>query len=88
MHIPILFYLAACANKATDTSTDPCAELNLPECPEECPEDYASSCGEACELEGEECGNNIGDGRKCTNGIWQCSVHRPLEPEGCNSICQ
>ena len=78
----------ACSEKELSETADPCADLDLPECPEECPDDYASTCGEPCETEGEECGNSIGDGRVCVDGVYQCSVHAPLEAEGCNSICQ
>ena len=78
----------ACDAPLSADSAEPCAELDLPECPAECPEDYASTCGEPCESEGEECGNEIGDGRVCTDGMWQCSVHAPLEPTGCNQVCQ
>ena len=86
----MLFFvmILACTEKETVETGDPCADLDLPECPQECPDDYASTCGEPCETEGEECGNSIGDGRVCVDGIYQCSVHAPLEPEGCNSICQ
>ncbi|MBM75273.1 MAG: hypothetical protein CMK59_07715 [Proteobacteria bacterium] len=83
----ILFFLAC--NTLQDTAlSNPCADINLPQCPPECPADYAGSCGEPCETEGEECGNTIGDGRICSDGIWECSVHAPLEAEGCNLICQ
>ena len=72
-----------------DVVDDPCAEVELPTCPAECPEDYASTCGEPCseEEEGEECGNSIGDGRTCQDGVWSCTVHAPLEAEGCNWVC-
>ena len=84
-----LLFLTACDTDKTDTSSDdPCADLDLPECPPECPDDYASSCGEPCDTEGDACGNNIGDGRECVDGMWQCSVHAPLEPDGCNSVCE
>ena len=90
MRFLILFLLFACNDKPVDSSSseDPCAELDLPECPPECPDDYASSCGEPCETEGDACGNKIGDGRQCVDGMWQCSVHAPLEPEGCNRVCE
>ena len=78
----------ACFVKESSDSGDPCADLDLPECPAECPEDYASTCGEPCDIEGEECGNSIGDGRVCVEGTYQCSVHAPLEQDGCNSVCQ
>ena len=81
-------FLNAFGDSSTLDSSDPCAELNLPECPMECPEDFASSCGEECEVEGEECGNSIGDGRICSEGVWSCTVHAPLGGEGeCNRVC-
>ena len=67
---------------------DYCEGVELPECPPECPDDYASSCGEACETEGEACGNTIGDGRSCVEGVWNCTVHAPLEPDECNAVCR
>jgi len=85
-----LFLLAtACgSDAAVDDSADPCAALDLPECPEECPPDAFAVCGESCETEGEVCGNNIGDGRECIDGIWECSVHAPLGGPGeCNLVC-
>lgn len=63
-----------------------CQAAELPPCPAECPTDYAASCGEPCEIEGEACGNEIGDGRECLEGTWSCSVHAPLGM-GCNWIC-
>jgi hypothetical protein len=39
-------------------------------------------------VEGEACGNNIGDGRVCTDGMWTCSIHAPLEPDECNRVCE
>ena len=79
--------LFACGTDVAD-SADPCATIMHVECPPECPEDYASSCGEACDIEGEACGNEIGDGRVCTDGVWTCSVHSPLEPGECNIVCE
>lgn len=77
---------------ADDTSDidsgDPCADLNLPECPPECPDDWSASCGEPCGEDDEACGNNIGDGRECIDGQWQCEVHAPLGPDECVQICQ
>lgn len=66
---------------------DPCAGLVLPSCPEECPEDFASTCGEPCEADEADCGNSIGDGRTCVDGSWSCTVHAPLEPDACNWVC-
>ena len=78
----------ACADSPNTDSSDPCAEIDLPDCPQECPEDYASTCGEACESEGEECGNSIGDGRICQDGLWTCTVHSPSDgPDECNRVC-
>jgi hypothetical protein len=84
-----LFALTACGSEGlVDDSADPCAAADLPVCPEECPEDAFSECGESCETEGEVCGNNIGDGRECVDGIWQCTVHAPLGGPGeCNLVC-
>ncbi len=70
---------------STTTATD-CEGVTLPPCPEACPDDWAASCGLACDEEGETCGNEIGDGRVCTDGLWQCSVHAPLGT-GCNLVC-
>ena len=67
---------------------DYCEGVALPECPPECPEDYWSTCGEPCETEGEACGNTIGDGRECFEGLWRCSEHAPLEPDACNAVCR
>ena len=83
----VLFGCTA-SEKVDTASSDLCAGIDLPECPAECPEDFANSCGEECQTEGEECGNSIGDGRICTDGLWQCTVHAPLEPDQCNLICQ
>ena len=84
----MLGLLAACGGESTTDSSDPCADLALPDCPMECPEDFASTCGEECDSEGEECGNAIGDGRICQDGIWSCTVHAPLGGEGeCNRVC-
>ena len=84
----ISLLLAGCSGSAETGGEDPCAGEDLPECPAECPDDYAATCGEPCETDGEACGNSIGDGRVCLDGIWSCSVHAPLEAEGCNQICQ
>lgn len=67
---------------------DPCAGIDLPACPGECPPDnFPDSCGMPCDVEGAACGNNIGDGMVCTGGIWACTVHPPLG-EGCNLVCK
>lgn len=71
---------------ADDDTVDPCDGVQLPPCPPECPDDYAATCGLECEVEGEECGNEIGDGRQCVDGTYVCSVHSPLG-EGCNLVC-
>jgi hypothetical protein len=73
-------------DSATDTA-GPCASESLPACPPACPEDAFEVCGQPCTVEGETCGNSIGDGRVCDGGVWSCSVHAPLEPEGCNRVC-
>lgn len=72
---------------SADDSADPCADESLPDCPAPCPDDWSSTCGEPCTVDGEACGNDIGDGRTCTGGAWQCSVHAPLEPGACNQVC-
>lgn len=69
-------------------SGDPCAGLDLPECPPECPEDWSASCGEPCEEEDQACGNTLGDGRECIDSQWECSVHSPLDPGECSDVCQ
>ncbi len=67
---------------------DPCAGIDLPACPGECPpDDFPSSCGMPCDVEGAACGNNIGDGMVCTGGVWGCTVHPPLGT-GCNLVCK
>ena len=78
------------ASKTLETAdtAGPCFGLTLPECPDACPDDWALSCGEPCDAEGETCGNTIGDGRTCVDGLWACSVHAPLEPRGCNRTCR
>jgi len=80
----------ACTGGPDDTadSAAPCAGLELPECPAECPDDWSASCGEPCEEEEEACGNSIGDGRECIEGLWACSVHSPLEPGECGQVCE
>jgi len=67
--------------------SDPCHGQELPECPEACPDDSASLCGQPCSEEGATCGNEIGDGMTCTGGTWGCVVHPPLG-EGCNLVCR
>jgi hypothetical protein len=82
--------LTGCSSEDVDVDVneDDCYGVDLPECPEECPVDYAATCGEPCEIEYDECGNNIGDGRICLDGIWQCTVHAPLGGPGvCNLVC-
>lgn len=78
------------ADKGVETAdtAGPCVGLDLPDCPPECPDDWQLSCGEPCSAEGDSCGNAIGDGRTCSGGVWQCSVHPPLDPDGCNRICR
>lgn len=66
---------------------DPCEGVDLPPCPPECPDQAPALCGQPCDMEGDACGNNIGDGMVCTGGTWQCSVHPPLGP-GCNLVCK
>ena len=85
--MPALFaglLLMACFSTAD--SADPCEAVELPACPAACPDDYAATCGEPCEIEGETCGNEIGDGRVCADGVYGCVVHTPLGP-GCNLVC-
>jgi hypothetical protein len=66
---------------------DPCAGVELPACPPACADDATSRCGQACDAEGEACGNEIGDGMVCQGGTWSCIVHAPLGP-GCNAVCR
>ena len=80
----VLISLLACG---CQEEQDYCADLELPECPEACPDDYAASCGEPCTEDDPPCGNTIGDGRECVDEMWVCSVHAPLEPDTCNRIC-
>lgn len=82
--ISVLVLLVACSESA-DTGAY-CEAADLPPCPPECPIDYADSCGQACDVEAEACGNEIGDGMECVDGVWSCSVHAPLGT-GCNWIC-
>ncbi len=65
---------------------DPCEGVELPACPAACPDNFGVECGQPCDVEGETCGNEIGDGRTCQDGVWQCTVHPPLGM-GCNRIC-
>jgi hypothetical protein len=67
---------------------DPCFGIPLPSCPPACPADYSQHCGEPCAVEGETCGNNIGDGRTCVEGRWACLIHPPLSPDHCNLVCR
>jgi hypothetical protein len=76
--------LAGCFEPA-DTG-EYCQGADLPPCPPACPADYAQSCGLPCDSEGEACGNEIGDGMSCSDGIWSCAVHAPLGT-GCNWVC-
>ncbi len=85
MHLLVLVLLTACFDSKPDTA-HPCEGVELPPCPDACPDDYAATCGEPCEVEGEVCGNEIGDGRECSSGTYTCSVHAPLG-EGCNLVC-
>jgi hypothetical protein len=82
--IPLLALLIGCFEPAD--SGEYCQAADLPPCPPECPTDYAASCGLPCDVEGEACGNEIGDGMQCHSGIWSCSVHAPLGM-GCNWVC-
>ena len=66
---------------------DPCAGIELPPCPPECPADGMSRCGQPCDQEGEACGNAIGDNMTCQGGTWNCTVHAPLGM-GCNQVCR
>ena len=75
-------------NPDADDSAGLCDGVELPECPPECPEDGSTNCGAACEVEGDECGNNIGDNRICVDGTWECTEHAPLEPNECNWVCR
>lgn len=79
-----LVLLSACFEPA-DTG-EYCQAAELPPCPDACPDDWAATCGEPCEVEGETCGNEIGDGRVCAEGVWSCAVHAPLGT-GCNWVC-
>ena len=91
MRLPILILALvgiACTGGISNDTADACADLELPECPAECPEDWADSCGEPCGDEDEACGNSIGDGRECIDGQWACQVHRPLEPGECELVCE
>ncbi|MEZ4222903.1 MAG: hypothetical protein R3B13_18315 [Polyangiaceae bacterium] len=67
--------------------SDPCVGQSLPTCPPQCSPGSTANCGQPCNVEGEECGNNIGDGMTCTGGTWQCTVHPPLG-QGCNLVCR
>lgn len=68
--------------------TDPCAGVELPACPSECSQPPGEMAGSACTTDGEKCGNSIGDGCECTAGKWECTVHAPLGPGMCNSVCR
>ena len=72
---------------ASESGTgDPCAGVELPLC-DYCPAAMATLCGLPCEMEGQTCGNEIGDGMQCAGGQWECVVHPPLG-EGCNEVCE
>lgn len=66
---------------------DPCDGVELEPCTA-CPADWAESCGESCTEGNESCSNHIGDGRACVDGVWECSVHAPLEPDACDLVCE
>jgi hypothetical protein len=90
--LPLFFLLAACTSTDNlEDSASPCVDVlnELPACPEECPEDYNATCGEACDAETPDCGNSIGDGRTCVDGVFSCAVHAPLGGPGeCNWVCE
>lgn len=68
-------------------STDPCDGVTLPACPPQCGDALGSMAGSDCS-EGDECVTSaVGDGCECSGGQWQCSVHPPLDPNGCNLVC-
>lgn len=88
-----LLGLAACSSadksSAVPPPGDPCAGVELPPCPPACEESQAGRCGQPCAPGADlACGNNIGDGMQCVDGTWQCSVHAPLSPTGCNLTCK
>ena len=68
---------------------DPCASVTLPACPAECTQPLGEMLGTACPPDQAKCGNNIGDGCECTDGKWECTVHKPLGGPGtCNLTCK
>lgn len=67
---------------------DACDGETLPACPPPCAEPAGQRAGATCSTEGERCGNDIGDGCTCSGGTWQCTVHPPLKPVGCNKVCR
>jgi hypothetical protein len=76
------------ANAGGSGGTDPCAGRALPDC-KACSDGggLQDHCGQACTSEGDSCSNQIGDGRTCVNGLWECSIHAPLGT-GCNLVCR
>lgn len=78
---------SACGSSSQPGAGDPCAGLELPPCPPPCPDEVLGTCGGPCTIEGEVCGNTIGDTRVCSDGRLACTVHPPLDPTGCNQAC-
>jgi hypothetical protein len=76
------------AGTGPGTNEDPCAGKALPACPRACAEPPGAMDNKPCATEGEACGNNVGDGCKCTGGKWACEVHAPLRPDTCNQVCK
>jgi len=67
---------------------DACTGVPLPACPPPCADGAFAACGEACDPAADvDCGNEIGDGMTCADGMWACSVHPPLG-DRCNAICR
>jgi hypothetical protein len=73
-----------------DTGTDPCADLELPPCPEPCTPEHGD-CGGLCEEsygEGYSCGDELGNGMICEGGEWVCITADTPEPGACNMVCE
>ena len=83
----LIFILALASCGGGAEPFDPCAEKALPECPAQCPAGAFERCGAPCSVEGEACGNELGDGMMCVGHVWLCTVHAPLGT-GCSRVCR
>jgi hypothetical protein len=67
-----------CAACVSEEPADSCAGVVRPDCTRICAPAAFELCGTPCANEGEACGNALGDGMRCVDGSWRCTVHPPL----------